>query len=435
MKLFKKKPIIIEGHTFSEYLSRYGREYIMGRGEILKDVNKLKPFKRYWHINGEYYQVGFKKELRIAFIAISSLSLIACIILPIYFCVIAPMERYHDYNFTYWNNCESLNKLKEFVKDSVTPSNTNYVPQNDRIATFDMDGTLFGERSQIYLEWMMYNDYYDYLVKNKPSDIRLNSEIDVPNESDAPGADPTVKITAKQVYDAIEYFENTRECKDIINEGTKVVSLEFGEAYLGASLFSTLSIDEYYEIVDNMLEKDAVSFNNLKNCDMFYKPMIEVVNFLLNNNYNVYIVSGTDRFLVRSIISRHLEIPYYRIIGMDVELEVDQTSGEVVRTGNLIVKNVKEAKVTLITQEIGKRPILSFGNSSGDIAMHDFTISKFNKYHSQAYMVLADDNEREYAQAKWESQKNQWNEKGYNIFSMKDDFKTIYGDNVTKNNK
>lgn len=62
MSIFKRRPKIIRGHTFSEYLSQCGREYIMGRGEIIKDPARLKPNKRYWEINGEYYQINWKKE-------------------------------------------------------------------------------------------------------------------------------------------------------------------------------------------------------------------------------------------------------------------------------------------------------------------------------------------------------------------------------------
>ena len=345
------------------------------------------------------------------------------------------MERYHDYSFRYWNDSTSLNTLKEYVRDVVTPNSDNYIPKEDRVATFDMDGTLFGERSQIYLEWMMYNDYYDWLKEHSSSDPRLTTSVDVPNESTETGAPETVSISPEEVHKAIEEFKKTREAPDIKKDDDKqIVSLEFGEAYLGAQLFSTLTIDEYSNIAEGMLEKNAVSFNNLKNKDMFYKPMIEVVNYLMDNNFNVYIVSGTDRFLVRSIISKHLNIPYYRIIGMDVQLAIDKENEEIIRTSELIVKNVKEHKVTMITQEIAKRPVLSFGNSSGDVDMHDFTISEKNKYKNAAFMVLADDDQREYAQAKWADQQKQWNDKGYNVFSMKNDWKTIYGDNITKNN-
>ena len=52
-------------------------------------------------------------------------------------------------------------------------------------------------------------------------------------------------------------------------------------------------------------------------------------------------------------------------------------------------------KVSQIVQEIGQKPVLSFGNSSGDISMARFVTSK-NKHKSAAFMVVNDDSEREY---------------------------------------
>ena len=76
MAIFSKKPRIIKGHTFGEYLSRYGKEYIDGKRTITRDVKELKPFRRYWLIDGEYYEIGFKKETRLIFTIVSILSMI-----------------------------------------------------------------------------------------------------------------------------------------------------------------------------------------------------------------------------------------------------------------------------------------------------------------------------------------------------------------------
>ncbi|MCQ2791943.1 MAG: hypothetical protein MJ208_00300 [Bacilli bacterium] len=425
MSIFKRKAIIVKGHTFSEYLSRCGREYIMGRGEIIKDKNKLKPNRRYWEINGEYYQVGIKKELRIAFTAVSIAAMVMTVFLPIYFCVIAPMERYHDYNFKYWNDAPALNTLKEYVKNAVTPGNADYVPKEDRIATFDMDGTLFGERSPIYAEWMMYNQYYDYLKSKDPKDTKLTEGEDVP------GKEPQqhTVVTADRVYDEIKKFMDTQVLKDFVVDNI-TITLEQAEAYLGAILFSKLTLEEYDTITNTFLEENAPKFNNLLMKDMFYKPMIEVVEFLQQNNFNVYVVSGTDRFMVRTIVNKHLNIPYHNVIGMDVRVTPSQ--GKIIRTTELLVKNVEVAKVELIMKEIGKIPVLSFGNSNGDVDMHNLILSNA-KYKSQAYMVLADDNSREigYTDDIIIPRREKWNQNGYQVFSMKDDWKTIYGDNVT----
>ena len=96
-------------------------------------------------------------------------------------------------------------------------------------------------------------------------------------------------------------------------------------------------------------------------------------------------------------------------------------------------ENAKTSKVDAIVREIGKQPVLAFGNSSGDLAMEIFTIAD-NPYKSAAYMVVADDGEREYGDAAGAEEKKQsYTEQGIGIISMKDDFKTIYGDDVVRN--
>ena len=100
------------------------------------------------------------------------------------------------------------------------------------------------------------------------------------------------------------------------------------------------------------------------------------------------------------------------------------------RGDKLWIKNLKMNKVFQIAQEIGKQPVLSFGNSSGDISMHEYTVSN-NKYKAMAFMLAADDTERDHADiAETEKRVALWREYGYTVVSMKNDFKTIYGENV-----
>lgn len=430
MSIFKRKPKIIKGHSFNDYLNHYGKGYINAKNEVVNDKKKLKPNGRYYEIDGKFYQIDHSRWIRNILITIGSLSFATTVYLPIHFLVIAPRERYIEYNFKYWNECKSLNKLKTFVRETVTPGNKNYVPKIDRIATFDMDGTLFGERSPIYLEWMLFNDYYEQI-----SDERKTKPVEVPNEYKRQTTEEVipekVSVTPAEVYEKIDDFEKTRIDNPVVDikEECKLVSLEMGEAYLGAQLFSTISIPDYIDMVDEYLEQNAPCFNNLKMVDMFYKPMIEVVEFLQLNNFDVYIVSGTDRFMVRTIIQKHLNIPTNKVIGMDVSLYRD-SEGTTIRGDELKYKNVKEVKAELIAQEIGTWPILSFGNSSGDIQMHEMALNNKN-YHSLAFMNVADDLEREfgYTEEELEERTKDWGR--FQLFSMKNDWKTIYGDNVT----
>ena len=96
------------------------------------------------------------------------------------------------------------------------------------------------------------------------------------------------------------------------------------------------------------------------------------------------------------------------------------------------IKNLQMNKVYQIVKEIGKQPVLSFGNSSGDFSMHMHTITG-NKYKSEAFMLIADDEDRDYGNtAKNTKLGENWKSNGFNVISMKNDFKTIYGYDVQK---
>ena len=174
--------------------------------------------------------------------------------------------------------------------------------------------------------------------------------------------------------------------------------------------------------------------------------MIEVVDYLQKNDFTTYIVSGSDRFICRALASEVFNIPYNQIIGMDTTivgedqadtdgLNYQLNQGEaVVKGDSLLIKNLKMNKVVAITKEIGKQPVLAFGNSDGDTSMLNYAISN-TKYKGQGYMLVADDIDRDYANLeKAETLRTMWIEKNFHVISMKNDFKTIYGDNVLKTN-
>ncbi len=138
----------------------------------------------------------------------------------------------------------------------------------------------------------------------------------------------------------------------------------------------------------------------------------------------------------------NIDIPYAQVIGTDVVMEASgqqRTEGmayemtpedQMIRTDQPMKRNEKMNKVSVIAEEIGRQPVLSFGNSSGDISMHVYTISN-NPYKSAAFMLLADDDERDYGNPeKASASRTKWEGYGFNVISMKNDFRTIYGDDV-----
>ena len=314
--------------------------------------------------------------------------------------------------FADWNkDAPALKALIEFVEAVTDESSPDYIPPADRIATFDMDGTLCGELYPTYLEY--------YLLERR---IFCDPSYTPDEEMLEFGCMLRDHALDKSFPDGMDVLHATHAAK----------------AYAG------LTLTQFADFVTNQLVREVDGFEGMSYANTFYTPMVEVVEYLQENGFKVYVCSGSDRFICRTFIEGHLDIPFEQIIGMDVDIEATNESGEdglkyvytreddIVRTDKLLIKNLKMNKVKAIVKEIGRQPVLSFGNSSGDVSMHNYTIFN-NRYKSAAFMLIADDEERDYGNTeKVQPLKEKWEQSGYNVISMKDDFRTIYGDEVKK---
>ena len=320
--------------------------------------------------------------------------------------------------FKLWNSCSSLTTLKAYVEDVTNKNSKNFIPKEDRIATFDMDGTFVGELYPTYFEYNL----LEYRVLEDPS--------------------------YKDIAPA-DVVETAQDIRDFVRNGTPLPKydddhgFDLKHAYAAAKAYAGMTIKEFDKYVKDYAQFDANGFSGMKYADSFYKPMLEVFDYLEANDFTYYVVSGSDRFICRSLVDS-IGIESNRVIGMDVVLKstkqgeqdgVNYTMSndeDIVRTDELIIKNLKTNKVKQIAQEIGKIPVLSFGNSSGDSAMHNYCKSN-PTYKSEVFMLIADDDIRDHANLEETAKrKANWEKANYNIISMKDDFKTIYGEGVTK---
>ena len=171
--------------------------------------------------------------------------------------------------------------------------------------------------------------------------------------------------------------------------------------------------------------------------------MLQVIDYLEANDFTVYVISGTDRFICRGIMDNSpLKLPNNQIIGSDETVVSTQQGGEdglnytfvqgddLILGGEFVIKNLKMNKVVVINQEIGIQPVLSFGNTTGDAAMANYTIGK-NPYKSLAFMLCCDDLERENGNIdKAQKMYDLCAEFNWVPVSMKNDWKTIYAEGV-----
>ena len=99
---------------------------------------------------------------------------------------------------------------------------------------------------------------------------------------------------------------------------------------------------------------------------------------------------------------------------------------ELVLTGGFIQKNLNANKSIYIQREIGQRPVLAFGNSGSDTSMMNYAIDSRNPYPAMAFMIVADDDVREWGKQDWAAKSADYIAKGYVPISMKNDFAQIY---------
>ena len=299
-------------------------------------------------------------------------------------------------------------QLIDYVTAVTDENSPDYIPVADRIAVFDMDGTLACETYYTYYDTMM---FIEFCLHDHPE--RVSDEL------------KKVAAEIKPGYVADE-----------------ALARNFAKAYAG------MTVEEYYNYAVEFGKKKTASFNNMRYIDNFYLPMVELVKYLYDNEFTVYVISGTERTTTRAIVANSPISEYVtpeHVIGTDFEVKQAgheeessnmnykyENGDELVLTGGFLQKNLNSNKAIYIEQEIGQRPVLAFGNSGSDTSMMNYAIDSRNPYKAEAYMIVADDSEREWGTQDWDKKSAEYIEKGFTPISMKNDFAVIYPEGITK---
>ena len=315
-------------------------------------------------------------------------------------------------DFQYWTDgAESLKALKEYVADVTNPESPNFIPEADRICVADLDGTLYGEQAPVYMEWYMF---------------------------------------FKRVYNPNEYTPTPREkayadvCLAAAKAGKISTEVDAGEDHVQSHTFEGMTIDEFDAYAENFLKNTPL--DGLTNCtfaEAYYLPMVEVIKYLQANGFTFYVVSAADRQLIRVALRAIPTINPANVIGTDSKpiakrqgfldgLHFVFESEDVLVRGPYLVTDNKMEKTSAIYKEIGKRPVMGLGNSGSDTSMLNY--ARFNpKYRGFAMGVLCDDTERDWGKPDTAKSFRETCEKYKWVpISMRDDWKTIYGDGVEK---
>lgn len=320
-------------------------------------------------------------------------------------------------DFKYWKaDSPTKQKITKFVENATNPASSGFIPEENRIAVFDMDGTFYCETAPYYFQEMMF----------------LHRALE----------DKEYQPTKQMASFAKKIQPKIMNKTGLSPEESKILLGYLTSAYAG------MTPEEYRSYVRKFMETEEAGLSNLKRGEAFYLPMVEIISYLGNNGFSVYIDSACGVDTTRMLVDGVIPIQFDRILASDFRYTstgmgkdkpgdhfYDRHKEKIVISGEHLMENAKTVKIYSILNQIGKKPVLAFGNSMGDSGMLEYTLQD-NPYPSASFFVLCDDTTRELGNtAKADKLKETADKRGWNTISMRDEFLTIYGDKVKRTAK
>jgi phosphoglycolate phosphatase-like HAD superfamily hydrolase len=297
-----------------------------------------------------------------------------------------------------WNEGDAKEKIINFVKNVTNPENSDYyIPPDKRIAVFDNDGTLWSEKPI---------PFEGYFALDRLENLSI--------------ANPNLK----QISPYKEFLQkNITALKQELTEKDVVDLITITH--------SNISQSEFNNIVTNWSQIAQHPQTQRLFVNMVYQPQLELIDFLKDNQFKVFIVSGGGIDFMRQSLSSVYGIPPEQIIGSSGKYEyIDNTTNSFIfRKPELNTFDNEYEKPVNIQLHIGKVPVIAVGNSDGDLQMLKYVDDDNNNEHGKALMVLIhhDDPLREYSYDKGaENVLKEAQNRNWTIVDMKDDFREIY---------
>src|SRR5271156_1039985 len=274
-----------------------------------------------------------------------------------------------------WNNGPAKQAIISFVRDTTEKSSSKYVEPQDRVATFDQDGTLWTEHP-LYTQAMFALDRLGKLAPQHP------------------------EWKDTQPFKAV--LENDREAMSKFTESDWL--------QIVAVTHAGMSTEEFQALVEQWLATAKAPRFDRPYTDLVYLPMLEVMRYLREKGFRVYIVTGGGQEFVRVYSEQVYGVPPEQVVGSSIVTKYDDFSD--------------------------KRPSAAFGNSGGDAQMLEWT--QAGDGARLMMLVHHDDANREYAYGPGgglpdthvgtfsDALMTEANKRGWIVISMKDDWKHIY---------
>lgn len=309
-----------------------------------------------------------------------------------FFALTAPVAAQTD-PLPSWSDTPAKQAIVAFVAKVTQAGGADFVPEAQRVAVFDLDGTLVPEKPLF------------------PAVIPVMAEIkEAVAKNPALGDKPMVAALLKGDYAALDALDE-QGANDLIAAATDGKTTEEIVRNVRPLLAKTRN------------EKFGVPYGRA-----VYRPMRELLAYLEANGFRNWICTGSPLLIIREFSQDMFGIPPERVMGANVRTRLDERDGKTVLVfaGTLENMNDKEGKPVTIHRAIGMRPVFVAGNvgSHGDIAMMRW--SRDRDGPSFQLLINHDDAEREFAYAELDNYSlNAAKKYGFQVVSIKRDWKTI----------
>jgi len=302
-----------------------------------------------------------------------------------------------------WNDGPAKQSIISFVEKVTKEGSPAFVPPAERIATFDNDGTLWCEQ---------------------PLPVQLYFVLD------------RVKALAPQHPEW-----TTQEPFASLLKGDVQAALAGGDRAVLELVMAThagMTTTEFEQIVKDWIATAKHPKTGKLYTDMVYQPMLEVLAYLRANSFKTFIVSGGGIEFMRAWAEGVYGIPPDQVVGSSIKTRFEWRDGKpvLVRLPEVSFNDDKGDKPVGIHQHIGRRPVMAFGNSTGDQQMLEYTQGGGGARFM--LLVLHDDAAREYAYgparglpdvklgAFTPALDEEAKKQGWTVVSMKNDWKAVF---------
>ena len=256
-------------------------------------------------------------------------------------CLLVPLISQAAEPLPSWYSGSSRQAIEQFVTAVTETGGKDYVAPADRIAVFDNDGTLWSEQP-MYFEFMFAMDEVKRLAPQHPE------------------------------------WKTQQPFKAVLDGDQKALAATGMDGLLKivAATHSGVSTEQFIAQTRSWLSRAVHPKTKKPYTEMVYAPMLELLQYLRDNGFKTYIVSGGEVAFMRAFAEEVYGIPPEQVIGTTLDSRFEDKNGKlsVLRLPKLVHNDDGPGKPVSIDNIIGRRPILAFGNSDGDLQMLQWTM-------------------------------------------------------------